>query len=109
MSVTASKRTYNGSYTGEHLNHVAFPLGGIGAGMFCLEGTGALSHVSLRGRAEGALVGVSTVRLEVRRARDDRGGEGRAGGAGPRVAPGRARRTQPSATGRPDDPTTAAP
>ena len=27
---------------------MAFPLGGIGAGMLCLEGTGALSHVSLR-------------------------------------------------------------
>ncbi len=39
---------YNGSYTGECLNHVAFPLGGIGAGMICMEGTGALSHVSLR-------------------------------------------------------------
>jgi uncharacterized protein (DUF608 family) len=35
-------------YAGEHLNKVAFPLGGIGAGMICLEGTGALSHVSLR-------------------------------------------------------------
>jgi uncharacterized protein (DUF608 family) len=32
----------------EQLNHVAFPLGGIGAGMLCLEGTGALSNVSLR-------------------------------------------------------------
>ena len=41
---------YNGPYSGEHLNHVAFPLGGIGAGMICLEGTGALSHVSLRGQ-----------------------------------------------------------
>ena len=27
---------------------VAFPLGGIGAGMLCLEGTGGLSHVSLK-------------------------------------------------------------
>src|SRR5213075_606889 len=41
-------RAFNGPYTGEHLHHVAFPLGGIGAGMVCLEGTGALSHVSLR-------------------------------------------------------------
>ncbi len=38
------------TYTGENLNRVAFPLGGIGAGMICLEGTGALSHVSLRHR-----------------------------------------------------------
>ena len=27
-------------------------MGGIGAGMICLEGTGALSHVSLRNRPE---------------------------------------------------------
>ena len=39
---------YNGSYAGEYLNRVAFPIGGIGAGMFCLEGTGAISHVSFR-------------------------------------------------------------
>jgi len=45
-------RRYNGPWAGEHLNHVAFPLGGIGAGMVCLEGTGALSHVSLRHRPE---------------------------------------------------------
>ena len=25
-----------------------FPIGGMGAGMFCLEGTGAFSHFSLR-------------------------------------------------------------
>jgi hypothetical protein len=41
-------RGYNGAYTGTYLNRVAFPLGGIGAGMVCLEGTGALSHVSVR-------------------------------------------------------------
>jgi uncharacterized protein (DUF608 family) len=39
---------YNGPYAGDHLTRVAFPIGGIGAGMFCLEGTGATSHVSLR-------------------------------------------------------------
>jgi uncharacterized protein (DUF608 family) len=47
-----TKRPYNTPYTGEHLNRVAFPLGGMGAGMLCLEGTGALSHVSLRGHAD---------------------------------------------------------
>ncbi|MFO7733871.1 MAG: GH116 family glycosyl-hydrolase, partial [Candidatus Aminicenantes bacterium] len=41
-------RAYNGPYEGPHLNRVAFPIGGIGAGMFCLEGTGAVSHVSVR-------------------------------------------------------------
>jgi len=30
------------------LDRIAFPLGGIGAGMVSLEGTGALSQVSLR-------------------------------------------------------------
>src|SRR5512140_2668877 len=45
-------RAYNSEYAGEYLNQVAFPLGGIGAGMICLEGTGALSHVSLRNRPE---------------------------------------------------------
>jgi len=43
-----NRRKYNGTYAGERLNRVAFPLGGIGAGMICLEGTGALSHVSIR-------------------------------------------------------------
>jgi len=41
-------RGYNGPYAGAQLNRVAFPIGGIGAGMFCLEGTGAVSHVSVR-------------------------------------------------------------
>ncbi len=45
-------REYNGWYSGAYLNRVAFPLGGIGAGMVCLEGTGAISHVSLRQKME---------------------------------------------------------
>ena len=45
-------RAFNSEYTDEFLNQVAFPLGGIGAGMICLEGTGALSNVSLRNRPE---------------------------------------------------------
>ena len=43
---------YNGDYTGDRLTRVAFPLGGLGAGMVCLEGTGALSHVSVRHKPE---------------------------------------------------------
>ena len=43
---------YNGVYTGERLSRVALPMGGIGAGMICLEGTGALSHFSLRNKPE---------------------------------------------------------
>ncbi len=41
-----------GPWTATRLDHWAFPLGGIGAGMVCLEGRGALSHVSLRHRME---------------------------------------------------------
>ncbi len=45
-------RVFNGPYDGPYLNRVAFPIGGIGAGMVCLEGTGALSHVSVRNHPE---------------------------------------------------------
>ncbi len=45
-------RQYNEAYEGEHLNRVAFPIGGLGAGMFCLEGTGAISHMSVRHKPE---------------------------------------------------------
>ncbi|NLE46165.1 MAG: hypothetical protein GX620_15710 [Chloroflexi bacterium] len=48
----AGQRQYNSPYEGEYLNRVAFPLGGIGGGTVCLEGTGALSHVSLRGKPD---------------------------------------------------------
>jgi len=48
----AAKRKYNAPYTGEYLNRVAFPIGSMGAGMFCLEGTGAISHMSIRNRPE---------------------------------------------------------
>lgn len=45
-------REYNGSYTGESLKRVAFPIGGMGAGMFCFEGAGAISHMSLRSKPD---------------------------------------------------------
>ncbi len=45
---TRSRGRYTGEYSGARLNRVAFPMGGMGAGMICLEGTGALSHFSLR-------------------------------------------------------------
>src|SRR5580693_1385942 len=35
-------------YTGEHLDQLAFPMGGMGAGMICLEGSGALTNVSVK-------------------------------------------------------------
>ncbi|WP_018616402.1 GH116 family glycosyl hydrolase [Segetibacter koreensis] len=49
---TSHKRKYNTAYKDEYLNRVAFPIGGIGAGMFCLEGTGAISHMSVRNKPE---------------------------------------------------------
>ena len=45
-------REYNSWYSGSYLDRIAFPIGGIGAGMFCLEGTGVISHVSLRHQME---------------------------------------------------------
>jgi uncharacterized protein (DUF608 family) len=43
---------YSGSYAGPRLNRVAFPMGGLGAGMLSLEGTGTLSQVSIRNHAD---------------------------------------------------------
>lgn len=37
----------DGWYLGNTIPHIAFPIGGMGAGMFCIEGTGALSHMSI--------------------------------------------------------------
>ena len=48
----SQRRAFNGPYSGPYLNRLAFPIGGIGAGMFCLEGTGAHSHVSLRNQPD---------------------------------------------------------
>jgi uncharacterized protein (DUF608 family) len=42
------RHAFNDTYRGSCLNRVAFPIGGMGAGMICLEGTGAISHVSVR-------------------------------------------------------------
>ena len=41
-------RKYNGVYTEDNLRYLAFPLGGIGAGMFCIQGSGTLGNFSLR-------------------------------------------------------------
>lgn len=51
-SVSAAGRRYNGTYTGEQLNRVSFPMGGMGAGMICLDGTGSFSHLSIRNRPD---------------------------------------------------------
>lgn len=49
---STAKRVYNSPYTAENLDRIAFPIGGIGAGMFCMEGSGAISHMSIRNRPE---------------------------------------------------------
>jgi len=49
---TPSLPQYYFHYDAETHNRVAFPLGGIGAGMICVEGTGALSHFSLRNKPD---------------------------------------------------------
>lgn len=46
------KRPFNAPYTDEYLNRLAFPIGGMGAGMFCLEGSGAISHMSVRNKPD---------------------------------------------------------
>lgn len=43
-----SMHDFNESYSGDNLNRIAFPLGGMGAGMICLEGNGSFSQVSVR-------------------------------------------------------------
>lgn len=41
-------KNYNSTYTGDRLRHIAFPLGGIGAGMFCIQGSGMPGNFSIR-------------------------------------------------------------
>lgn len=50
--VPKNQHAYNGVYTGEYLNRIAFPMGGLGAGMCCMEGTGVVSHVSVRNKPD---------------------------------------------------------
>lgn len=45
-------RDFNDEYTGDYLNRIAFPIGGMGAGMICLDGNGAFSHVSVRNKPD---------------------------------------------------------
>jgi len=45
--------TRNGCvYTGRNLDHIMFPMGGIGAGMMCLEGNGSFSGISIKHKPE---------------------------------------------------------
>jgi uncharacterized protein (DUF608 family) len=42
------KRDYNGIYENENTSYINFPLGGIGAGSYCISGTGTPNGFSLR-------------------------------------------------------------
>lgn len=46
------KRAFNDTYRGQQLSRIAYPIGGIGAGMICLEGSGAISHVSVNNKPD---------------------------------------------------------
>lgn len=48
----SAPRSFNGPYEGKALEHLHFPVGGLGSGMFTLDGTGAFSHLSFRHRPE---------------------------------------------------------
>jgi uncharacterized protein (DUF608 family) len=48
ISAQSEGRQFNGIYSGEYLKRISFPIGGIGAGMFCLDGTGSISHLSVK-------------------------------------------------------------
>ncbi len=50
VSTVSAERKFNAPYEDAYNSRIAFPVGGIGAGMYCVEGTGAISHMSVRGR-----------------------------------------------------------
>ena len=52
LETTEMTRAFNGEYSGNNLNRLAFPIGGLGAGMICLDGNGAFSHVSVRNKPD---------------------------------------------------------
>ncbi|MBP1670250.1 MAG: hypothetical protein H6Q21_2616, partial [Bacteroidetes bacterium] len=52
MKTRETGHRFNGPYQQESLSRIAYPLGGLGAGMVCLEGNGCLSHLSVRNTAD---------------------------------------------------------
>ena len=48
----SSEKGFLTPYQGKYAEHVAFPIGGMGAGMFTLTGTGSLDNFSLRGKPD---------------------------------------------------------
>lgn len=41
------EKNFNGSYKGEYAANIAYPLGGIGSGNFCVDGCGGITNVSI--------------------------------------------------------------
>ncbi|MFN8239298.1 MAG: GH116 family glycosyl hydrolase [Bacteroidales bacterium] len=48
ISGQTGEHQFNGSYSGDYLKRISFPIGGIGSGMICLDGTGSISHLSVK-------------------------------------------------------------
>lgn len=47
-AVSPRRREFMSPYEGSNLDRIAFPMGGLGGGMICLDGNGALSALSIR-------------------------------------------------------------
>lgn len=66
-------RHFNDAYSGPFLDRIAFPLGGLGAGMVCVEGSGCISHVSVRNKPdvfnEPFMMGAISIKGDPSRAR----------------------------------------
>ncbi len=49
---TVDQHVFNSFYSGKSLDYTAFPIGGLGAGMVCLDGNGAWSHLSVKNQPD---------------------------------------------------------
>lgn len=47
VAIGAAARPHHRNYVGESRDHIAYPIGGLGSGMFCIEGSGAISNMSV--------------------------------------------------------------
>ena len=52
LNTDSTGHMFNSSYSGKNLDRVSFPIGGLGAGMFCMDGTGSISHLSVNNKPE---------------------------------------------------------
>ena len=47
VSTGLQARPHHRNYVGDSKDHIAYPIGGLGSGMFCIEGSGAISNMSV--------------------------------------------------------------